>query len=121
MAEINTTTYTPAEIRAAGYQGQFLAIPVTVKSTQTLTAGTVLGIITASGLAVAYDDSAVDGSEVAAGILVEDVDAVAAGADVVSSMYVRGNFVASRLTGANQAAAADLGARTVPGRDLILL
>ena len=118
---ITTQTYEPKEIRAAGYQGQFLAVPVTVKSTQTLTAGTVLGIITATGLAVAYDDSALDGSEVAAGILVEDVDAVATGADVVSSMYVRGNFQASRLTGLDGSASADLGARTVPGRDLVLL
>jgi len=67
---------------------------------------------------VAYDDDAIDGSEVAAGILLEDVDAVSAGAAVVSSMYVKGAFVESKLTGLDDAAKADLGARSVPGHVL---
>ncbi len=118
---ITTNTYEPKEIRAGGDGSQFLAKPVTIADDQDLTTGTILGQVTDTGLFVAYDDDAIDGSEVAAGILVEDVDAVSAGAAVVSSMYVKGAFIESKLTGLDEAAKADLGARSVPGHDLIII
>ncbi|RMD93351.1 MAG: head decoration protein [Alphaproteobacteria bacterium] len=48
---------------------------ITVVSGQNLVAGTVLGKITASGKYTAWDPAAVDGSETAVGVLVDDVDA----------------------------------------------
>lgn len=49
---------------------------VTVASGQNLTIGTVIGVVTADGKVVALDPSANDGSEVAAGVLCDDVDTV---------------------------------------------
>lgn len=51
---------------------------VTIVLGQNLKAGDVVGKITASGKYKIYDNAAVDGSEVAAGILWADVDATAA-------------------------------------------
>lgn len=48
-----------------------------------LVPGTVLGKVTASGKYVQLDQDAVDGSEVAAGILYQDVDATSADQDAV--------------------------------------
>lgn len=53
---------------------------ITVVSGETLAAGAVLGKITASGKYAAYDNTAADGSEVAAGVLYAAVDASAADA-----------------------------------------
>ena len=53
---------------------------VTVVSGQDLVAGAVVGIVTASGKYAEYDEAAVDGTEDAAGILFEAVDASAADA-----------------------------------------
>ena len=57
---------------------------ITVLSGQTLEAGAVLGKVTASGKYKALDPAAVDGSEVAAGILYDAVDASAADAEGVA-------------------------------------
>ena len=118
---ISTDTYEPKEIRGGADGAQFLAKPVTIAADQNLVTGTILGRVDETGLFVAYDDDGDDGREVAAGILVEDVDAVAVDRVVVSSMYVRGSFIKSRLVGLDPAAEADLDARTVPGHDLILI
>lgn len=109
MGEINTTTYTPAEIRASGDEAGFPTTNVTLASTQTaITAGTILGIVGASGLAVAYDDSAIDGSEVAVGIVASDADPATEGRAVPVPMYIGGQFVEASLTGLDAAAVADL-------------
>lgn len=47
-------------------------------SGENLAAGSVVGIVTASGEYAVYDNAAVDGTEVAAGILFDAVDASAA-------------------------------------------
>jgi hypothetical protein len=52
-----------------------------------LAAGTVLGKITATGKYAVYDDDNVDGTEVAAAILLYAVDATAA--DVIASVAFR--------------------------------
>jgi Bacteriophage lambda head decoration protein D len=57
---------------------------ITVPSGQTLEAAAVLGKITASGKYKVLDPAAVDGSEVAAGILYDAVDASAADAEGVA-------------------------------------
>lgn len=109
MGEISTTTYTPAEIRASGDEAGFPTTNVTLASTQTaIVAGTVLGIVSASGLAVAYSDIAADGSEVAVGILAVDADPATEGRAIPVPMYIGGQFVESKLTGFDAATAADL-------------
>jgi len=109
MGEINTTTYTPAEIRASGDEAGFTTTNVTLASTQTaLVAGTILGIIAASGLAAEYDDSANDGTEVAVGILAVDADPVTEGRAIPVPMYIGGQFVEANLTGLDAGAIADL-------------
>ena len=50
---------------------------ITVVSGQNLTTGTVVGILTASGKVTQLNPAGADGSEVAAGVLVADVDASA--------------------------------------------
>src|ERR687892_1813122 len=57
---------------------------ITVLTGQTLEAAAVLGKVTASGKHKALDPAAVDGSEVAAGILYDAVDASAADAEGVA-------------------------------------
>ncbi|BBD08461.1 head decoration protein [Desulfovibrio ferrophilus] len=56
-----------------------------------LVAGTVLGLVTATGKAVPWNPAAADGSEVAAVILVEDVRVPSAG-DISANVYVHGEF-----------------------------
>lgn len=69
---------------------------ITVASGQNLKAGTVLGVITASGKYAAYADANTDGTEVAAGILYSDVDASSAdkaGVAVVRMAEVDGSIL----------------------------
>lgn len=87
-------------------------IPVTVKSV-TLSAGqgvlkrgTVLGIITATGLAVKVDKSKADGSEKANCILTDDVDTGSAG-NVVATAYSSGMFNRKALIFGGDDTAAD--------------
>jgi hypothetical protein len=90
------------------YDQLFNREEVTVASGNTLADGTVLGIITASSKYAAYDDTAVDGTEVAVGILMGDVDA--SGADAAGVALVRGPAVVSEddLVGLDAAGAAEL-------------
>lgn len=69
---------------------------ITIKLGENLTRGTVLGVVTASGEAVAVDSAATDGSEVPYAILQEDVDASSAAAP--GSIYLTGEFNESALT-----------------------
>ena len=57
---------------------------VTIASGQNLSIGTVLGKVTATGKYKQIDFDATDGSEKAAGILLQDVDASAADAEGVT-------------------------------------
>ena len=60
---------------------------VTVKSGEVLKAGTVVGKITVGGKYVAHDPAGADGSEVAAGITYDAVDAT--GGDQVAVIHAR--------------------------------
>lgn len=74
-----------------------------------LTAGTVLGRITASGKLAAYDDTATDGSETAVAVLFETVDATSADAKaVIVSRLAEVN--GAELTGLDANGTADLAA-----------
>jgi Bacteriophage lambda head decoration protein D len=62
---------------------------VTILAGQVLPAGSVLGIVTASGKFSVYNDSASDGTQVAAGILCYAVDATNPSADAAGVVCVR--------------------------------
>jgi hypothetical protein len=82
----------------------------------TLVKGTILGMVTATGLYKAYNNSLSDGTEVAVGILGDTVDADLTDQNdlrLAASMYVRGTFYEAALTGLDSAAKTDLKSRTV--------
>jgi hypothetical protein len=73
------------ELNEGRYTGEFIsselpgalsrdAVLVTVKAATVLEPGTVLGQIAGTGMYVPYDESNSDGSEVAAGILIDRVE-----------------------------------------------
>jgi Bacteriophage lambda head decoration protein D len=81
------------ELQEGRYAGEFVVSEgngtisretITVLAGETLQAGAVLGKITASGKYKELDPAAVDGSEAAAGILYDAVDASAADAEGVA-------------------------------------
>lgn len=82
---------------------------LTLLEGQNLTAGTVLGIVTASGKAVAYDDDGVDdGRRDAAGILLYDTDATDGDTQCVAIVRLA-EVVGAKLTGLDSAGQTDLG------------
>jgi hypothetical protein len=68
---------------------------LTIASGASLTRGTVLGIITASGKAAKVNSANTDGSQTAYAILCQDTDASAA--DVVAPVYLTGEFNGNSL------------------------
>jgi hypothetical protein len=80
-----------------------------------LAAGTVLGKITASGKYTAYSDAAADGSQAAAAILCDAVDATSA--DQLATVIARDAEVfASKLTGSDANGLTDLAALNIIAR-----
>lgn len=69
---------------------------ITLASGSSYVRGTVLGIVTASGLATLVDSTATDGSETPYAILQEDVDAT--DADKPAAIYLTGEFNEAALT-----------------------
>ncbi len=91
----------------ASEHGTEARVPITIASgSGNLSAGTVLGKITATGKYGPYDDSATDGRQTAVGILGEDVDA--SSGDVGTFMYVHCIVYAARLVGLDANGKADL-------------
>jgi len=119
----STISNDPTAILASSHG--YIVINVTIKSGEgELAKGTVLGIETASGKYVAYDDGASDGSQVAQAILADTVDATSS--DQLVAAYIRGLFVLARLTGYDAAALTDLKGRRIgpvggASTDLILI
>jgi len=74
-------------------------------------AGTVLGAITASGKYAPYDDTNVDGTEDAAGFLLETVNL--RHGDLVVGMLMHGSVLRARVTGLDAAAEADMAGRVI--------
>lgn len=68
---------------------------VTIKSGNNLKRGTVLGIITTGGKAVAVDSTKTDGSEIAYAILASNTDATAA--DTLAPVYLTGEYNGNKL------------------------
>lgn len=108
MSQLLVDSATPLLPYYVNDWGMESLLSVTI-DTGDLAAGTVLGKITASGKYVAYNDGASNGSEVAVGILVNDVDA--SSEDKLGSMQVFGVVRESRLTGLNANAKTDLAGR----------
>lgn len=70
---------------------------VTIVSGEDLAAGTVLGKITASGKYAAYDNGASDGTQAAAGVLLDACDATAG--DAQATMIARDAEVNGEMLG----------------------
>ena len=101
---VSSTAETPKRILASDH---VIVISVTVASgAGVLQAGTVLGKVTASGKYVAYDNTALDGSETAVAILADKVDATSS--DQLAPAYIHGVFVESALVGLDAPAKSDL-------------
>lgn len=119
MPESTLTTFATKEIVYGGREG--LKIPVMLASGLNLAKGTVLGRITASGLYAAYDEGGDDGTEVASGILAHDVNSGSTGQDrpVDTAMYIEGFFYEDQLVGLDADAIDQLGAVSIPGRNIL--
>ncbi|MGO4890298.1 head decoration protein [Anaerobacillus sp. MEB173] len=82
----------------AGHEVPILVKGVTVAKGQgVLVRGTVIGIISATGLAAPVDSTKTDGSEVPYGILTDDIN-TEQDVDVKSTGYVSGLFNSAALT-----------------------
>lgn len=109
-----TNTYTPADIGFLGWKG--LVATGTLASGQNLVKGTVLGIVSATGLLKAYDNDASDGTQTAVGILLQDVNTGSTGLNEAFPAPVCvgfGAFKTDELTGMDANGLADLGGREV--------
>lgn len=116
--EIRTKTWVPKQIVASGDPEP---VGVTIDSeSPALEAGTVLGMVTATGKYVAYDDEADDGREFARGVLAEHVDVPnLLDGQLVRSMFWRNAVLyESELIGLDDAAKADLGGKSLPSHNL---
>lgn len=127
MGEITTSNYGSDEVRAFGSGDDFCAIPITLDPTcGALPVGSALGQVTASGTYLPYVDGHVDGTGVCSGILagnfVSDYPSLH-GVGMVTSMWISGNFIESKLAalGLDAAGIADLKARSIPGRDTLII
>lgn len=87
-------TYTPDQLISGDYP--IASDQETMLSGETNVRGAVMGRVTASGKWILSLSAAVDGSEVPAGVLAQDVDA--SGGDVVGSIYKSGQFDPNFMT-----------------------
>lgn len=94
MVSRTTETYDPNGIIAGDYPRE--GKKVTIASSAALTAGAVLGRVTADGKYLLSATAAGDGSETPAAILAEDADA--SGGDVEALVYLSGTFDQAALT-----------------------
>ena len=123
MPEFQTEGMHTNEFLVSEANGDRSRAAVRIANGQNLTAGAVLGKVTADGTYAEYDNAASDGTETAAGILFAAVDASTAEADGVA--YIRDiEFNKAEVTwksGALQAdidaGLADLEAIGIIGRD----
>lgn len=113
---ITRTSYDYKQILASdiGHESVSIVVAQDATAVADMEAGTVLGMVTASGEYAPYDDTAGDGTEVARGILktpISQADLIAGTNDV--AMYYRGAFITSKLVGMDAAGLVDLYAREV--------
>ncbi|MEL6218596.1 MAG: head decoration protein [Pseudomonadota bacterium] len=94
MVSRTTDTYDPNGILAGDFPREGRV--VTIASSAALTAGAVLGRVTASGSYLLSATGAGNGSETPSAILAEDADA--SGGDAEALVYFSGSFDAGKLT-----------------------
>ena len=113
MGSSDVASYVRKEIRAL--PGGEKAVPITLApQTADLEEGTVLGLVTATGIFDVYKDTNTDGTNVAKVVLAEHVEA-STGTQVTSA-YINVVAYKDKLVGLDAAAMVDLGAReSVPG------
>lgn len=113
IGHADVAVYQSKEIRAIS--GSEVAVPITLAATATdLEKGTVLGMITDSGLFAPYKDSNADGTEVARVILAEYIEKSTV--SQLSSAYIQVIAKKDKLVGLDANAITDLGGReAVPG------
>jgi len=120
---MQTTTYTPKQIVAQGCEPKSRAI--TVAGSQTLAAGTLMGVTTADGLGYAWDPTATDGTESLVGILTDRVDTSDAGEALLASVYFAHGILyldqLVGLTGNEGAARNDIGMRIFTSANLVVI
>lgn len=78
----------PGEYLLNEEEGNYARENITVAEGQVLEAGTVLGKVTADGTYAIYDNGASDGTQAAAGVLYDNVDA--SEGEVAAVAHVRG-------------------------------
>lgn len=93
MVSKETETFDPNGLLAGDFPPE--TKKVTIANSAALTAGAVLGRITASGKYLLSASGAADGSQTAAAVLAENADA--SGGDVEAVVYVAGEFIADKL------------------------
>lgn len=109
---IKTEKNYAAEFLLSEGNGQISRESITVAAGDALPAGQVLGIITATGKYTDYDNTATDGSEVAAGILYAPLAASASDRNGVAIVRLA-EVIEARLTGLDDAGRADLKTRNI--------
>lgn len=101
-----------AEFLLSEGDGQISREAVTVPAGAALSAGQVLGIVTATGEYAAYSNAATNGTEIAVGILYAPLpasEAIRSGVAIVRLAEIS----AARLTGLDSAGIADLKTRNI--------
>lgn len=130
MSETPTiATYTPKNILApSGRKPTSIAITVKKGGAATYPTGQAMGRISVGGLYDKYDDGHMDGTEVLSGFLASPVNSGtdntnrdAQDRDVPAQLYVSGDFVLDALVDLDAAGEADLNAREVPGRNMLIV
>jgi hypothetical protein len=97
----------PGEIIAS--YARFTQKGITLEAGQVLAAGTVMGKVTASKKYAAYNNSNSDGTEVARGVLRQDVDT--SDGERQGNLVVSGILKLDQITGSDANALTDLNAR----------
>ena len=101
MSYPSTTSYIPQQEILVCKEGA-IKKAVNIAANQTLVKGTVMAQLTSGGQWKPYVHGTSDGTQLALGILVQNVNTTAAGNGnnaCVADVYVRGTFWYTRLTG----------------------
>lgn len=110
-------TNTPTEILASTSGLEKLGCTIDTAVVAKIVKGTVMGIVTATNLWAPYSGVAIDGTEVAVGILADDFDPTVSTDQsdlrLAAYAYIHGSFVEANLTGLDAGAITDLGGRSV--------
>ncbi len=105
-AEINFLASEHAMVKRSGITLDNTQVVADGSGDKFIVAGTVLGVVTATGKYGPYDNAAVDGTAVAIGFLFETANL--RDGDVTAGMLIHGSVLEARVTGVDAAAKVDL-------------